>query len=194
MDCPKCGAAYMISTKRHDIRVDSLPAERKRRYCPACGYRGDFIEIPESLLQTLQKQAHEERVKEEVDKFRAYLAGVDRALGRLVDAAEAGAGAIPVLADRLRTRQTERREVERALQDAQRRRDALDPEPVPAAVIAAFCEDLAQVLTAGDVVAVRRLLDQVVVEVRAWPDGRGEVDYRAPWPGGATGSARFSWV
>jgi site-specific DNA recombinase len=147
------------------------------------------------LMDGIETQpGHLAALKAEIARLETDLAGVDRALGRLVDAAEAGAGAIPVLADRLRTRQTERREVERALQDAQRRRDALDPEPVPAAVIAAFCEDLAQVLTAGDVVAVRRLLDQVVVEVRAWPDGRGEVDYRAPWPGGATGSARFSWV
>jgi Holliday junction resolvase RusA-like endonuclease len=123
MDCPKCGAAYMISTKRHDIRVDSLPAERKRRYCPACGYRGDFIEIPESLLQTLQKQAHEERVKEEVDKFRAYLAGVDRALGRLVDAAEAGLPLEGPVAIRLRFYRADHRRAdadncEKAIADA----------------------------------------------------------------------------
>ena len=76
MDCPKCGAAYMVSTTRKDIRLRGVPAERKRRRCVECNYRGTYYEIPEALLEQLQKDALEGGVKGEAGKFLAYLAGV----------------------------------------------------------------------------------------------------------------------
>lgn len=137
-------------------------------------------------------RARVEEAQAEVARLEGDLAAVDRAIDRLVEAVDGGAGAVGQLVTQMRKRQAERRQVEAELQETRSRVSDLQPEPVPPEVIRAFCEDMAQVLARGDAVAVRSLLDQVVIEARVWPDGRGEVDYKAPWCG-AQGSASFQW-
>ena len=84
MDCPKCQSPYMIATTRKDCKVRGMPAERKRRRCPECGWRGNTFEIMEEVLQELQKDAHAGAVEETRDQFLAYVRQVK---------ADAGAGA-----------------------------------------------------------------------------------------------------
>jgi transcriptional regulator NrdR family protein len=76
MDFPNCGAPYMISMTRKDIRIRGVPAERKRRRCPECGYHCTTFEITETLLDEMQKEAHSGALETERDKFLAYLARV----------------------------------------------------------------------------------------------------------------------
>ena len=135
-----------------------------------------------------------DRLRAEVDELRAETGDLDIQIGRLVDQVERY-GPDAEIAKRLTERRQEKQQTASRMARLERRVARAQAEPVPEAVIRAFCNHAREALLVGDVPAVREVLAQILRSVMVWPDGMGLVEYVAAF-GDAQGRlerAKFRW-
>ena len=153
---------------------------------------------PEALFSMLEgtRPGDQERTAllAEVERLGAEVKGLERLIGRLVDQVERH-GPDAGIAKRLQRRRTQKQQAASRMARLERRAYRMRSDPVPEAVIRAFCDHAQEVLLAGDVPEVRDLLRSVLESVTVWPDGRGLVRYRVAFgqDQGAIQEAEFNW-
>jgi len=171
----KCTTASMTMNTHTNFYPSAWDVEREV-------YRilTEWVLTPDALFSMLEgtSQGGEERdaLLADVKRLCSEVEGLDRQISRLVDQVERF-GPDQFVARRLQERRRQKRKAESELASVRRRAKQAEPEPVPEAVIRAFCENATEILLTGDVEEVRAVLGQILEIVVIWPDGRGLVRY-----------------
>ena len=146
------------------------------------------------LAGTRPGDEERERLLVEVDRLGADVETLERQIQRLVDQVELH-GPDAGIANRLQVRRKEKQAAASRMARLERKAYRLRLDPIPEAVIRAFCEHARDVLLSADVPAVREVLTPILDAVTVWPDGRGLVRYMVAFgqDQGAVQESAFRW-
>ena len=189
----------------HCSRAAKMPDTHTDFYAHAFDIERQVVAIlsrevltPEALFSMLEgtRPGDEERARllAEVGRLGGEVAQLERQIGRLVDQVERY-GPDAGIAKRLQERRGEKRTRAARMARLERRAYRMRADPVPEAVVRAFCDNAQEVLLAGAVSEVREVLRPILESVMVWPDGRGLVRYRVAFgqERGVVQEAAFRW-